>query len=168
MSESIRDAIESAIEYLGAHPDEARYTDSLATATLVEGLRVRVEGPDGASVETDMPTSVGGSNTAQSPGWFFRASLASCVATLVAMRSAQEGVALSSLQVDVDSESDDRGILGMDPSVPAGPLSVSIRVRAESDAAPERMRAIVESAVEHCPVTDATKREVAVVLDFSG
>ena len=38
--EHIRKSIETAIEYLSQHPSEARYTDSLATAELEEGLEV--------------------------------------------------------------------------------------------------------------------------------
>jgi uncharacterized OsmC-like protein len=110
---------------------------------------------------TDMVAAVGGSGSAPSPGWLFRAAAASCVATLIAMRAATEGVSLEALEVRVDSESDDRGILGIDPAVPAGPLSirVAVSVRAPgSDAG--RLRDIVEWGVAHCPVTDAVQRAV--------
>jgi hypothetical protein len=84
-------------QYLGAHPNEARYTDSIATATLESGLRVRVAGASGEQIATDMPPSVGGTGSAPSPGWLFRAALASCDATLIAMRAAAQGVQLSRL-----------------------------------------------------------------------
>ena len=44
------------------------------------------------------------------------------------MRAAERGVALHGLRVAVDSESDDRGILGIAENVPAGPLSMRLRV----------------------------------------
>jgi hypothetical protein len=75
MTESIRAAVEGASAYLTEHPDEARYTDSLATAAVVEGLHVRVAGPAGEVLETDMPAAVGGSGSSPSPGWFFRATV---------------------------------------------------------------------------------------------
>ena len=56
----IRSSIDAATEYLTEHPDEARYTDSAATATLVGGLQIRVGGPAGETLITDMPASVGG------------------------------------------------------------------------------------------------------------
>ena len=124
--QEIRTAIETATGYLTEHPDEARYTDSAAVATMEAGLRCRVTGPDGASVVTDMPTSVGGGGSAPSAGWLFRAALASCIATVTAMRASTEGVELGELEVTVDSQSDDRGILGMDDKVPAGPQSVRV------------------------------------------
>ncbi|MEA2645370.1 MAG: hypothetical protein QOE92_453, partial [Chloroflexota bacterium] len=135
MSETIRDAITAASSYLTEHPDEARYTDSTATATLTGGLAVTVTGPDGATVSTDMPASVGGTGTAPSPGWLMRAAQASCLATLIGMRAAHEGILFGRVQVVVDSESDDRGILGLDPDIPAGPLSCRARVSFEGSTA---------------------------------
>ena len=42
-AEGIRQAIESATDYLRQNPDEARSTDSAATASIVDGLVVRIE-----------------------------------------------------------------------------------------------------------------------------
>jgi uncharacterized OsmC-like protein len=165
-TDGIRDKIEAAVGYLTEHPDEARYRDSAATATIQQGLRVRVEAPDGVAVETDMPESVGGGNSGPSPGWLFRAALASCEATLIAMRAARQGVVLTSVEVVVDSESDDRGILGIDDQTPAGPIEVAVRVRVDSATAPDRVRAIIQWAHDHCPVQDATSRAVPVSLDI--
>ncbi len=162
-SNDIATAVAGAREYLAAHPDEARYRDSAATATVEDGLRVRVEGPDGASLTTDMVSAVGGGGSAPSPAWLFRAGYASCVATLISMAAAVEGVELSALEVTVDSESDDRGILGIDPSVRAGPLSVRVAVRVASATADEdRVRAIVDWGRSHCPVDDLARRAVPV------
>ena len=165
----MRAKIEGAIEYLDAHPDEARYTDSYATARLDDpaGLQVSVDGPDGAHLTTDMPTSVGGTNTTVSPGWYLRAAEASCVATLIAMRAAQLGVVINNVEVTVDSESDDRGILGADDSVPAGPLTTRVAVRLRSESADrQQLTAIVDWAVEHCPVTDAVARAIPMNIEY--
>jgi uncharacterized OsmC-like protein len=163
----IRESIENAVRYLSEHPDEARYTDSFARATLGEALRVEVEGPGGERVVTDMPSGVGGRAEVPSPGWLFRAAIASCVASTIGMEAAREGVTLSSLEVDVDSESDDRGILGMDTSVPAGPLSTRIGIRARADGVEEeRLRELLARGAGRCPVCDATKRAVEVSLEI--
>jgi uncharacterized OsmC-like protein len=168
VSGAIREALERATAYLRANPAEALYTDSPATAVLDEGLRVTVSGPDEARLATDMPRSVGGDASSQSPGWYLRAAEASCVATLVAMRAAQVGVALERLSVTVDSQSDDRGILGIDPSVPAGPLSTRIRVAIEAPGiARQDLEDIVAWGVEHCPVTDAVRRAVPLTLEVA-
>jgi uncharacterized OsmC-like protein len=163
----IRESIENAVRYLSEHPEEARYTDSFARATLGDALRVDVEGPEGLRITTDMPSGVGGRNEEPSPGWLFRAALASCVATTVRMEAAREGVSLRSVEVEADSESDDRGILGMDESVPPGPLSTRIRIRAVADGVGETaLRELVERGAGRCPVCDATKRAVDVSLEI--
>jgi uncharacterized OsmC-like protein len=164
---SIRESIENAVGYLSEHPDEARYTDSYARATLGEALRVEVEGPDGEHIITDMPGGVGGRGEEPTPGWLFRAAIASCVASTIGMEAAREGVALTSLEVEVDSESDDRGILGMEPTVPAGPLSTSIRIRAKAGSVEDnRLHAILERGAARCPVCDAAKRAVDVRVEI--
>lgn len=164
-NDPIRISIENAVEYLTQHPDKVRYTDSPATATIT-GLRSTVEGTNGESLITDMPESVGGEDSAPSPGWLLRAAIASCDATLIAMRAALKGIELSDLQVTVDSESDDRGILGMDASVPAGPLSLGIHVKiAAAGVSAEELRELVEWADRHCPVSDAVQRAVPTSVD---
>jgi uncharacterized OsmC-like protein len=164
---SIRDSIASARRYLSQHPSECRYTDSAATAIVEKGLRCRVEGPAGAVLVTDMPTSVGGDGTAPSPGWVGRAALASCEATVIAMRAAELGIQLQRLEVSADSESDDRGLLAVDETVPAGPVSSRIRIRIDAkDATPGQLRELVEWAGNHSPVSDAIRRAVPLRVEI--
>jgi len=165
MTDSIRSAIEDASAYLAAHPDEARYTDSIATARVDSGLRINVTGPNGESLQTDMPAAVGGGGAAPSPGWFLRAAVAACVTSLAVMRAAQLGIEGFTCEVDVDSESDDRGILGLDPSVPGGPLSLRIGLRMSAGSSDQR-EDVVDWAVEHCPVSDAVRRAVPVNVEL--
>jgi uncharacterized OsmC-like protein len=96
----------------------------------------------------------------------FRAAYASCAATLIAMRAAEEGWALSALDVTVDSESDDRGILGLSPNVPAGPLSVRVAVRASVPGVDaDVVRAAIQAAIARCPVHDAVARLVPIEIE---
>jgi uncharacterized OsmC-like protein len=73
---------------------------------------------------------------------------------------------LTRLEVVVDSESDDRGILGISEDVPSGPLSARVIVRIGApDADPEAVRAMVDGAVAHSPVYDAVKRAIPVEVE---
>jgi uncharacterized OsmC-like protein len=164
----VRNAIRSASEYLAQHPEQARSTDSAATATLVDRLVVRVTGPNGATITTDMVPSVGGTETAPSPGWLLRAAEASCVVTLIAMRAAMLGISLDELEVTVDSESDDRGLLGIADDVPAGPLSGRVAVRlTAAGVEPATLEEIARWGVKHCPVCDALERGVPITTEVS-
>jgi uncharacterized OsmC-like protein len=164
--DSIRSAMEKASGQLREHPDAAAGTDAEATAVREKGLRFRVDGPSGV-VTTDMSKSVGGSASAPTPAWLLRAALASCDATLVAMEAARDGVELTDLTVSVESDSDFRGVLGVDDSVNPGPLAVRVRIKlAATDATDDQLRAIVRRAESHSPVRDAIVREVSTSTEI--
>jgi uncharacterized OsmC-like protein len=163
---SISEAVASASTHLTEHPDEARYRDSVARARIDEGLAVLVGDPEGLEIRTDMPRALGGGDSAPSPGWLFRAAIASCVASLVGIRAAVLEIPLDAVEVEVDSESDDRGILGLDEAIPAGPLSVRIvvTVRARGRVAAE-LDELAHWAVDHCPVAEVLRRPVPVEVE---
>jgi uncharacterized OsmC-like protein len=161
----IGSAVERASAYLSEHPTDARYRDSHARARLGDGLRVEVDGPGGERLTTDMPKGIGGSAAQPSPGWFFRAAAAACVASLIGIRAAMTGVELppDSVEVTVDTESDDRGILGLDDRIPAGALSLRVVVAVHGGApGRETLEALATWAVDHCPVTETAQRAVPI------
>lgn len=163
----IREAIANVSRFFSEHPEKGRITDKPATATLIEGLSCKAEGPNGAVLVSDMPKSVGGGGAAPTPGWFLRAALANCDATVIAMRAAQLGVTLTRLEVTVDSVSDDRGIFGLGDGVPPGPQSLQIRVQiAAEGATSEALRQIVEWAEAHSPVGDALRRAIPTQMEI--
>lgn len=164
--ESIRTAIETACAHLAEHPEAAVSTDAAATAVREDGLRFRVDGPKGA-VTTDMAGSVGGGASAPTPAWLMRAALASCDATLIAMEAARDGVELTDLKVTVDSESDFRGVLGVDDSVHAGPRAVRVCIEVgAANATDAQLRAIVQRAEARSPVRDAVVRAVSMTTEI--
>lgn len=137
------------------------------TAVLEQGLRFRVDGP-AQSLTTDMSKSVGGGASGPTPAWLMRAALAACDATLVAMEAARDGIELTDLEVSVESESDFRGVLGVDRTVAPGPLSMRVAIRvAAANAGDEQLRAIVERAESHSPVRDALARELPMNTEIS-
>jgi uncharacterized OsmC-like protein len=167
-TEGIQKALEAATAYLAQNPEQARSTDGAAVASLVDGLVVRVTGADGASVTTDMVSSVGGTATAPSPGWLLRAAMASCVVTLIAMRAAMLGIELEKVDVTVDSESDDRGILGIDEAVPAGPLSSRVSIALTAPGVdPASLEQMAKWGVRHCPVFDALERPIPITIEVT-
>ncbi len=162
----IQQAIEGVVRFFSEHPEKGRATDKSAVATIQDGLMCKAEGPNGAVLVSDMPKSVGGGGAAPTPGWFLRAALANCDATVIAMRAAQLGVVLTKLEVSVDSVSDDRGMFGLWQDVPPGPQSMRIRVAIAADGtSPEQLRQIVAWAEAHSPVGDAVRRAVPSTVE---
>jgi uncharacterized OsmC-like protein len=164
---SIADSVARAAEYLTAHPDEARYRDSAATARITAGLVADVAGPGGETVTTDMPAGIGGTASAPSPGWLMRAAAASCVASLIAIRAASVGIEHGPIEVTVDSESDDRGILGLDETIAAGALSMRV-VAAIDGVTGSSLEDLLDWAIRHCPVTDTIGRSVRIEVERRG
>ena len=133
----IQSSIAAVVDYLNETPSAAISKDSMAVAVLEEGLRCRVRG-----------------------------ALATCDATMIAMRAAVEGVPLTELEVKVDSDSDDRGLVGADDTVPAGPIKMRVHVRVISPAPAEKLKEIIEWAEKRSPVGDALHRAVPISLEI--
>ncbi|HEY0821155.1 MAG TPA: OsmC family protein [Rhizobacter sp.] len=159
----IREALAGVVRHFTDHPEDALSTDSTATAVWRGGLRCEAQGPGGAVAASDMPPAIGGGGSAPSPGWLLRAALANCDASMIAIRAAQLGITLTRLEVSVDSDSDDRGMFGVDDNTPPGPLRVRVKVRLAADGVPHaQLRGLVEWAERHSPVADALHRVVPV------
>ena len=149
----VRSALQSLSEKLIAQPEKAKAKHTPATANLTEGLRCVVTGPQNERIETDMPPAMGGAASSPNPGWYFRASMASCCATVIAMRAAQLGIGLTKLEVTVESDGDNRGMLGLDETVSAGASAMRTNVRIGADnAAPGQLEELVRWAERHSPV----------------
>ena len=150
---AIREALDRLSATIAADPGKSRARNAPATARLVQGLRCEVSGPYNERLVTDMAPAVGGSASGPNPGWLLRASLASCTATVIAMRAARLGIALDALEVTAETDSDLRGILGLDEKVTAGhgPVRIKVRIGA-AGASAATLREIVEWADRHSPV----------------
>nr|WP_306265629.1 OsmC family protein [Pararhizobium sp. IMCC3301] len=158
--EHIQNSVKDVIAYLNENPQDALSNDPPITAVMEDGLRCRATDEDGNTIVTDMPQAIGGGGSAPSPGWLSRAALATCDATRIALHAAQSGVTLDTLEVTTDSVSDDRGLLGLDKSVRAGPLSLRTRVTIGAAGVDQKiLREIVDFAVAHSPVADGCRRE---------
>ncbi|HEX2232892.1 MAG TPA: OsmC family protein [Thermoleophilaceae bacterium] len=164
--DAIRSAVEKAVRHYEQDPDAGREQDSPATAVHDGGLRFRVSGPHG-EVVSDGSESVGGGASAPTPGWYLRAAIAACDATVIAIEAARAGISLSRLEVSVSSETDFRGTLAVDDSVPAGPLAVRVRVHiASDDADEEALRALVERSEALSVVGDAVSRATPLTTEI--
>ena len=80
-------------------PEMGLHDDAPATALWQGGTRVATRHGNGTEVSSDMPAELGGSGDRITPGWLFRAGLASCAATTIALAAIEQGIALSHLEV---------------------------------------------------------------------
>lgn len=163
---SIRECLEKRRAALAANPETARTKTNALTARLVHGLRCEVTGPNAEAICTDMPNTLGGNATAPSPGWYLRAAVASCTATVIAMRAAQLGITLTTLEVSVESQADQRGLLGLDDRVSAGASTLCTHVRIGADGVTaDRLRTLVAWGDAHSPVACTVRGAPACSVD---
>jgi uncharacterized OsmC-like protein len=150
-------------------PEEGLHDDAPATARWQGGTRVVAHHANGTQVESDMPAELGGTGDRITPGWLFRAGLASCAATSIALAAATRGIALQVLEVKAASRSDTRGLLGMagDDGQPvyAGPGELQLQVRIAAAGVPaERLRALVADGCRCSPIPNAVQHASPVAL----
>ena len=162
-------AMQRAAKALQRRPATGIHDDAPATARWQAGTRIVASHANGTQVLTDMPGELGGSGDQVTPGWLFRAGLASCLATRIAMGAAAEGIELGRLEVLASSRSDTRGLLGMVDAVGApvfaGPCDVRLHVRIAAPGVPsQRLRALVEDSHRHSPIPAAVEHAVPVDL----
>ena len=169
-SEPIARAVAKVRRVFAARPQVARADDAPATATMAGGLRCEIAHPSGYRVHTDMPAALAGGDTSPPPGWYLRAAMAACASTLITMRAAELGIALDALSVTVRSQSDKRGMLGMD-DVGAGCDDLRMEVSlAAAGVSPAALRDVVEWSYAHAPVssTIASAPACQLTVDAGG
>ena len=168
-SQEIAAAMQRVESILTRRPEVGLHDDEPATARWQGGARVASSHANGTLLLTDMPTELGGTGDQVTPGWLFRAGLASCRATRIAMGAAAAGFELSMLEVLAGSRSDARGIFGMPDAsgkpVRAGPLDVQVLVRiAAAGVSPQRLRTLIEDSNRCSPMSAALRDAVPMTL----
>ena len=169
--QDIAAAVQRVESVLQRRPATGIHDDAPAIARWQTDLRVVACHANGTQVLTDMPAELGGSGDKVTPGWLFRAGLASCLATCIAMDAATEGIKLTELEVLATSRSDLRGLFGMADSmgapVGAGPLEIQIRVRiCAAGVSAERLQLLVEDSNRCSPISAAARDAVPIALQI--
>lgn len=131
----------------------------------VEATRNKLQmkaGARGFRIIFDEPEDAGGADTGMNPVEGLLCSLGACNAIATIIFAGMEGVALDSLQVDLEGDIDTDGFLGINPDVRNGFQEVRFSVRAKG-ADEEAIRTVLETAERQCPVSDCIKNPVPVV-----
>ena len=124
---------------------------------LKPGLSCEIE--EGAwTLTAGMSEKSGGSGAGPNPGILGRAALGSCLAVGYAMWAARLGVVLDSLDVDIETDYDSRGELGVADDVPPGYLQVRYRVTVRSPAAEADVRRVIDAGDKYSPYRDVFAR----------
>lgn len=146
--QEIKTAQDRVISAFTKKPSLGKSTDK-QTIRLDEGLVCTA--CDGDTEYTiDMPTIMGGSGTAPSPGFYGRAALGSCIAMGIKMAAARNEIDINSIVVDIEMDWDDRGIFGLD-NVSAGCRKVRIVITVDSPDNPLAVQVAVDEGLANDP-----------------
>ena len=163
----VREALDRLRGVFADRPAAARKPSSSATAVWRDGLRCEIAGSNGEQAVTDMPGAMGGEGAGPNPGWLLRASMASCTATVIAMRAAMRGIELRSLEVSVHSESDARGLVGID-DVSTALSAMRMVIKIAADNVPEtQLRELAEIGESHSPVSCTLRERPPIAVEVS-
>jgi uncharacterized OsmC-like protein len=154
MSE-IKRAFEAVVAALEKNPAAGKGTGT-TKSRLRKGLACEIEAGPWHFV-ADMPESCGGTGTAPTPGVYGRAALGSCLAIGYAMRAAKLGVAISSIEVEVQADYDDGALFGV-VDVPPGYSEIRCLVTVETDAPEVDVLRVLDEADAHSPYLDVFRR----------
>ena len=137
------------------------HSSAASVSTLGTGLHCSTSERSHA-ITTDMPPAIGGDGSAPSPAALLRAALGACLAIRYRMLAAERGVALTSVRVTVESESELSGMLDPDACAPPGFTTLRYRVEIESPSPAQEVEHLVEVADRLSPVLDALARPHAI------
>ena len=159
---TIQAAFTRNAQLLTARPGIGRKTD-ITTVRLRDGLTCEIE--DGPwRLTADLAPKCGGNGAGPTPGTFGRAALGSCLAICYAMWAAALDVPLTHVEVQVQADSDARGLYGIDET-PAGYTDMRYIVCIDSPASHEAIMRVIDTAEAHSPYFDVFTQPHKIIRD---
>lgn len=168
-------ALFATIDAVRQQPELAKFRFR-ATNRWVAGThsRTRIERFSGAGGEHDHasefvcdgdhPQVLVGRDQGPTPVEFILHGLASCLTAGIAYIAAARGVTLTSVESNVEGDIDLRGILGISDDVRNGYERIRVSFKIAGDAAPDKLRQIVEQSRARSAVFDIVTRGVSVEI----
>ena len=156
----IKTAIERTVKAIEHSPSVGRVTKK-TTARMVDGLKMEAQEGDFKRI-SDMPEVLGGSNAGPNPGALARMSLGTCLVAGYAMWLSRMEVPFDEIDVEVEGDLDQAGMLGVNDEAPPGHEELRVKVNITSEAAPAEIERAVELADRHSPVLQLITKPVPV------
>jgi uncharacterized OsmC-like protein len=124
-----------------------------ASAAWTGGFRSEVRIRDHAPIIADEPARLGGGDAGPTPGELVLASLSSCLVVGYALQAHLRGIAIRSLAVDVEGDSDPACFLGCgDSGGDSGYHQMRVTVHLETDADEATLAALHDDVLRTSPV----------------
>ena len=161
----IKTAIERTAKVFEQTPSVGRGTRK-ATARIVDGLKTEVQEGDFKLI-SDMPEALGGSNAGPNAGALARMSLGACLVVGYAMWFSREDVPFDGIDVEVEGDLDQAGMLGVNESASPGHDSLRVKVNINSQAPQAEIERVIELADSHSPIIHLFTNSVPVARELN-
>lgn len=106
-----------------------------------------------------------GNNEGANPVEFLLHALAGCVTTTFILHAMARGIVIHELSSELEGDLDVRGLLALEPSVPAGYEAIRIRIDVKAGCTDEEIDALLAFAQQHSPVCNTVCRPVPVKIE---
>ena len=130
------------------------------------GFRTEAKIRDFASAISDEPAQLGGTNTGPNPVEQVLAALGNCLAVGYAANATAAGITIKKLTINIEGDLDLHTFLGLKPGN-AGFGNISVKVKLDSDAAPQALQALHDKVVNTSPVGHTLNRAIPVDVQLA-
>ncbi|MCZ6874844.1 MAG: OsmC family protein [bacterium] len=159
---TIQAAFRRHAQVLTQRPAIGHKTD-ITKVRITDGLTCAIEDGDW-QLTADLAPQCGGNGLGPTPGTLGRAALGSCLAICYVMWAAELNVPLTQVEVEVQADSDARGMYGVGDT-PAGYQEVRYVVSVTSPAPHEDIMRVLDLAEAHSPYVNVFKQPQNVKRD---
>lgn len=154
---TIKEAFERNKKAVELRPSTGQSTGR-STIYVKDGTTCEIEG-SGWNLIADVGENEGGNNAGPGPGVLERAALGSCLAIGISQWAAVMQVPVDSIEVEVETDFDARGMLGVEERSP-GFKSIRYKISIESSASEKEVQKVIDEAEKHSPVRDDFTRSI--------
>ena len=159
------DGLQTALAAVGAQP-EAALARKHARVRWLDRLKFRAYVRN-HQFEVDEPTHLAGDNANPTSMEYVLGALGTCLATGFVFNATQRGIAITNLEVALDSTQDNYLVfLGLDTARHPGFDQVTVKLYVQADAEPSVLRELWEHTVRTSPVGNSLARAVTVTPEI--
>ena len=136
---------------------------SAATGSLVQAGESDDSRSGKFKMDSDEPAALLGSDSAASPGEYLLQALAACYTVTLAANAAARGIELEGYRLQLETDFDLSGFLGIDPNVSPGSQGIRIKVDLDAPASSrEDLEELVALVETRSPIRDTLTRPISV------
>lgn len=117
-------------------------------------------------LDADEPPLLLGKDLGPNPVEYALTALAACVTTAIVYHAAAKGIAIRSMESQLEGDIDLQGFLGIRDDVPRGYKEIRMSVSIDADAPREMLEEIVRLGPTYSPVFDTITRAVPVTVQL--